>query len=63
MQCAIGCQSSPAIGVATLRGRPDTPLIGCEGQYPLCEYHKSEIDNDNWTTIHLLAWEPLPPPE
>lgn len=61
MKCSLGCVSKfPAIGVATLKGKPGTPVAGELSQYFLCDYHKQQIENKSWGNVELLGWEPLP---
>ncbi len=62
--CELGCdpRKSPAIGMATLRGRLGTSIAGETGQYAVCSYHYAEAREGRWRAIVLEGFEPFPEP-
>lgn len=62
MKCSIGCseKSSPAVGMANLRGKPGQSCEGTSGQYALCKHHYTEIVEERWGNVILEGWEQFP---
>ena len=49
--------------MATLQGKPNTPVAGKQSQYFLCGYHHNQIKNGNWANVTIVGIEKLPTPE
>ena len=64
MKCSLGCSDgNPAVVMATLQGKPNTPVAGKQSQYFLCGYHHNQIKNGNWANVTIVGIEKLPTPE